>query len=67
MLEVQGRLAWGKVKENYEVYILLLWEVWLSKRKVKESGRKINNTLEYSGENILEPSGLFWSHKGKTR
>ena len=22
MLEVQGRLVWGKVKENYEVYIL---------------------------------------------
>ena len=56
MLEVQGRLVWEKVKEDYEIYILLLWEVWLNKRKAEEGGGMISNTLEYSGENILESS-----------
>ena len=27
MLVVQGRLAWGKVRENYGVYIHLPWKV----------------------------------------
>ena len=57
MLVVQGRLAWGKVKGNYEVYILLLWEVWLNKRKAGEGNRTISNTVEYSGKNILESNG----------
>ena len=67
MLEVQGRLAWEKVKENYEVYILGPWEVWLSRKKVKEDGGMISNILEYSGENILKRDGLFWSYKDKNR
>ena len=57
MLEVQRRLAWGKVKEDYKIYILLSWEVWLNKRKAEEGGGTISNILEYSGKNILESSG----------
>ena len=34
---------------------------------MKEDSRMISNTLEYSGENILERGGLFQSHEGKNR
>ena len=57
VLEVQGRLAWEKIKENYGVYICLPWEVWLRKWKVKEHDRTVSNTREYSVENILEMNG----------
>ena len=57
MLVVQGRLAWGRVRENYGVYIHLPWEVWPRKEKVGEHSRAISNTMEYSAENILEVNG----------
>ena len=67
VLEVQGRLAWGKVEENYGVYILQLWEVWLSRRKVKEDGGMISNIWKYSRENIPEGNRLFQNYKDKIK
>ena len=41
VLEVQGRLAWGKMERDWGVYIRLSWEGWQRKKKAIEGNGRL--------------------------